>query len=59
VGTGKALNSLSWAPSGKKIICGDATGSVYVYDISEVPIHLSLSLSSVRHVRVCMCGSPV
>jgi dynein intermediate chain len=36
VGTGKALNSLSWAPSGKKIICGDATGSVYVYDISEI-----------------------
>lgn len=36
VGTGKALNSLCWAPSGKKIGCGDATGHVYIYDISEV-----------------------
>jgi WD40 repeat protein len=47
VGTGKALNSLSWAPSGKKIICGDATGSVFVYDISEVrPVcsHITSSL---------------
>jgi len=36
VGTGKSLNSLCWAPSGKKIICGDATGSVFVYDITEI-----------------------
>jgi len=35
---GRALNCLCWSQSGKKLLCGDSAGSLFVYDIGEVRI---------------------
>ncbi len=62
VGNGKALSSLAWAPTGRKIIAGNSLGSIYVYDLSEVscyhriicpppPTHTPLR----RNAVLCVC----
>lgn len=39
VGSGKALNKISWDKEGRKTAIGSSDGRVYVYDIGEVKIN--------------------
>lgn len=32
----RALNKVQWSSDGKKLLTGDSTGTLYIYDTSEV-----------------------